>query len=139
MWTNKSAGSSPFGSSSTGAEVLIDKIQELAPKDDKQRALQAQAQSIALDLGQMRWLQYAQGSASISMPLLVILVFWLTTIFVSFGIFAPGNSTVFMSLFLSALSVSGAILLILELYSPYTGLIRISNVPLRDALSLLGR
>jgi hypothetical protein len=35
----------------------------------------------------MRWLQYAQADTSISMPLLVVLVFWLTTIFISFGLF----------------------------------------------------
>jgi hypothetical protein len=73
------------------------------------------------------------------MPLLVVLVFWLTIIFVSFGLFAPANSTVFAGLFVSALSVSAAILLILELYSPYSGLIQVSSAPLRDALTQLGR
>jgi membrane-bound ClpP family serine protease len=92
-----------------------------------------------LDLGQTRWLQYAQGSASISMPLLVVLVFWLTIIFISFGLFAPGNVTVFSGLLISALSVSAAILLILELYTPYSGLIQISSAPLRNALTQLGR
>ncbi len=139
MWSKKPAGSSPFAASSGGAEILLDKIQELTPKDDKQRALQSQAQTIVLDLGQMRWLQYAQGSASISMPMLVILVFWLTAIFISFGLFAPANSTVSAALFVAALSVSAAVLLILELYSPYSGLIQISSAPLRDALSQLGR
>jgi len=95
--------------------------------------------SIVLDLGQMRWLQYAQGSASISMPLLVVLVFRLTTIFVGFGLFAPANATVLTSLLVSALSASAAILLILELYSPYSGLIQIPSAPLRDAHTQLGR
>jgi hypothetical protein len=88
MWSKRPPGSSPFGASSSGAEILLDKIQELAPKDDRQRSLQSQAQGIVLDLGQMRWLQYAQADTSISMPLLVVLVFWLTTIFIGFGLFA---------------------------------------------------
>ena len=121
-----------------GAEILLDKIQGFAPKDDRQNSLQAQATSIVLDLGQTRWLQYAQGSSSISLPLLVVLVFWLTTIFVGFGLFAPANATVLTSLLVSALSVSAAILLILELYSPYSGLIRVSSAPLRGALTQLG-
>ena len=50
------------------------------------------------------------------MPLLVVLVLWLTVIFISFGLFAPFNATVVSSLFVSALSVSGAIFLILEMY-----------------------
>ena len=139
MWSKRPAGSSPFGASSSGAEILLDKIQELAPKDDRQRVLQAQAQGIVLDLGQMRWLHYAQMSTSISMPLLVVLVFWLTTIFIGFGLFAPANATVLTSLLVSALSVSAAILLILELYTPYSGLIQLSSAPLSDALTQLGR
>ena len=139
MWSKRPAGSSPVGAPSSGAEILLDKIQELAPKDDRQRSLQAQAQGIVLDLGQMRWLQYAQASTAISMPLLIVLVFWLTFIFVGFGLFAPANATVLTSLLVSALSVSTAILLILELYSPYSGLIQVSSAPLRDALTQLGR
>ena len=72
------------------------------------------------------------------MPLLIVLVFWLTTIFVSFGLFALVNATVLTSLLVSALSVSAAILLILELYSPYSGLIQLSSAPLRGALTQLG-
>ena len=64
---------------------------------------------------------------------------WLTMIFVSFGLFAPFNATVVSSLFVSALSVSGAIFLILEMYSPYDGLIQISSAPLRAALAHLGQ
>ena len=139
MWSKRPAGSSPVGASSSGAEMLLDRIQELTPKDDRQRSLQAQAQGIVLELGQMRWLHYAQTSTSISMPLLAVLVFWLTTIFISFGLFAPANVTVFVGLLVSALSVSAAILLILELYTPYSGLIQLSSAPLSDALTLLGR
>jgi len=138
-WSRRHTRTSELEAPSGGAEILLDKIQALAPKDDRQRALQAQATSILLDLGQTRWLQYAQGSSSISMPLLVVLVFWLTIIFISFGLFAPANGTVFAGLFVSALSVSAAILLILELYSPYSGLIQLSSAPLQNALAQLGK
>jgi hypothetical protein len=39
---------------------------------------------------------------------------------------------------ISALSVSGAIFLTLELAQPFGGLISISSAPLRDALAHLG-
>ena len=122
-----------------GSEVLFEKIQGLSPRDDTQRSLQAQAMNIALGIGQTRWLMFEQGVTSITMPLLVVLVFWLITIFVSFGLFAPPNATVVTSLFVSALSVSGAILMILEMYTPYAGLIQISSDPLRAALAHLGQ
>jgi Na+/H+ antiporter NhaC len=139
MWSKRHTSTSPLEAPSGGAEILLDKIQELTPKDDRQRSLQSQALSIVLDLGQTRWLQYSQVATSVSMPLLVVLVFWLTTIFISFGLFAPANVTVFSGLLVSALSVTAAILLILELYTPYSGLIQISSAPLRDALTQLGR
>ena len=124
---------------SSGAEVVYDKIQALSPKDDKQRSLQAQALSIATSLGQTRWLMYEQRTNSVSKPLLVVLVFWLTVIFSSFGLFAPRNATVTVALFVSGVSVSGAIFLILEMYTPYSGLIEISSASLRFALAHLGQ
>jgi hypothetical protein len=123
----------------TGGEVLYDKIQALSPKNDAQHALQAQASSMAIDLGKLRWLMFEQGSTSISLPLLWMLVFWLVIVFTSFGLFAPNNSTVIATLFLCALSVSGAIFLILEMYTPFRGLMQISSAPLRNALAHLGQ
>jgi hypothetical protein len=119
-------------------ESLYEKIQGLVPKDDRQRLFQAEALSILKEIQQTRWLLYEQQSTSISMPMLVIMVSWLTALFISFGVYAPTNGTVVTSLFVSALSVSCAILLILELYTPYQGLIRISSAPLRAALTQLG-
>ncbi|MFZ3333032.1 MAG: hypothetical protein WA197_20510 [Candidatus Acidiferrales bacterium] len=124
---------------STGSEVLYDKIQGLSPKDDAQRSIQAQASSIAMGLLQTRWLITEQRVNSVSVPMVVVLIFWLTIIFIGFGLFAPRNKTVIVSLLVSALSVSGAIFLILELYSPYAGLIRVSSAPLRSALRHLGQ
>ncbi len=132
------ASASQFGSSANG-EVLYDKIQGLSPKDDAQRSIQAQALNIMMGLGQTRWLVAAQRGNSVSEPLLVVLVAWLTIIFISFGLFAPRTVTVVVSLLVSALSVSGAIFLILEMYSPYAGLIHVSGAPMRAALAHLGQ
>jgi hypothetical protein len=123
----------------SGAEALVNKIQDLSPKNDAQRAMQSQAMSIVMALGQTRWLLYEQRLSSVSMPVLVVLTFWVTALFVSFGLFAPFNMTTIASLVVSALSVSGAIFLILEMYTPYAGLIQISSAPLRAALAQLGQ
>jgi hypothetical protein len=119
---------------------LYGKIEELSPQDDTQRRLHAAALQTAAELGQARWLLAAQEKSNpIPMPFLVILVFWLGILFVSFGLFAPPNATVLATLFLCALSVSGAVLLILELAEPLGGMIRIASAPLRNALALLGQ
>jgi len=139
MWSKDRTGPSQLEPTSAGGEVLADKIQELSPKNDTQRSLQAQSMSIVMAIGQTRWLMYEQRVTSISMPLLIVLTFWITALFISFGLFAPLNGTTVASLFVSALSVSGAILLILEMYTPYGGLIEVSSVPLRAALAQLGK
>lgn len=118
---------------------FYEQIQQLSPKGDQQRLLKDQAVSIAAGLGRIRWLMYEQRSSSVSAPLLAVLVFWLIATFVSFGIFAPPNTTVIASLFVSALSVSAAIFLMLEMYAPYAGLIHVSSAPLRAALASLGQ
>ena len=121
------------------SDALPRAVYGLSPKDDFQRALKAQAAKLVDDLGQMRWLLYEQTESSVSGAMLVVVIVWLGVLFLSIGLFAPPNATVVMALALSALSVSGAIYLILELDLPYGGLISISSEPMRLALSHLGR
>ena len=118
---------------------LYDTLQALTPQHDVQRALQAEALSLMRNLGQTRWLMFEQEGASIPMPFLVMLIAWITIIFVSFGLLAPPNVTVIATLFVCALSVAGAIFLILEMDQPVEGLIRIPSAPLRNALAQLGQ
>jgi hypothetical protein len=120
-------------------EGLYEKIQELAPKNDAQRAMQAQAIKTGTDFAQTRWLLFAQKGSSIPTPFLVVMVCWLTLILASFSLFAPSNATVFVTLLVCALAVTSAVFLILELDRPFDGMIQISSAPLRDALAQLGR
>jgi hypothetical protein len=138
MWPNERTGSQQLGVAPHSSEILYDKIEGLSPKDDAQRSLQTRALNLVMALSQTRWLIYEQRAAAISTPFLIVLVFWITVIFISFGLFAPLNATVGVSLLVSALSVSSAIFLILEMYTPYGGLIEVSSAPLRAALAQLG-
>jgi hypothetical protein len=119
-------------------ELFYDKIQALSPKDDAQRAIKSQALEMAMSLAQTRWLMYEQRTASVSNALVIVMVFWLTFVFISWGLFAPSNGTIVATFFVAAVSVSGAIFLILQMYTPYEGLIRISSAPLQAALAHLG-
>ena len=121
-----------------GRRLLRQDPDALAPQNDAQRALQAQALALSISLGQTRWLLADQGS-SIPMPFLLVLILWLTLILGSFGLFAPRNTMVIFALFVCALSLSSAIFLILELDQPFEGLLRISSAPLRAALAQLGQ
>jgi hypothetical protein len=120
-------------------EDLYDKLLQLTPKTEAQRALHAQALRVANDTSQARWLLFAQRTRSIPTPFLVVMVCWLVLIFTSFGLFSPRNVTAVVSLLVCALAVSSAIFLILELDRPFNGMIQISSAPLRSALEQLGR
>jgi hypothetical protein len=94
---------------------------------------------MVLDLARTRVLLFEQLDRSIPGPFLIVLVFCLAIIFASFGLFAPRNATVVAAFFVCALSVSGALFLILELDRSFEGLIQVSNAPLRAALGQLGQ
>jgi hypothetical protein len=118
-------------------EGLYEKIQKLAPENDAQRAFQAQALKIAMDIGTARWLLFSQKGSSIPTAFLVVMVAWLTLILASFSLFAPPNATVFITLLICALAVSSAIFLVLELDRPFDGMIQISSAPVHNALEQL--
>jgi hypothetical protein len=135
MWPDDPVQTAKLGPTTTSGELFFDKIQELTPKNEVQHALQAQAITLSIGIGQARLLLFEQGGRSIPMPFLVLLIFWVTVIFLSFGLFAPHNATVVATLFLCALSVSGAIFLIMEFDRPFGGVIQLSSAPLRNAIA----
>jgi O-antigen ligase len=120
-------------------ESVFEKILELNPKSEAQRALHAQALKVVNDTGQLRWLLYSQPERSIPIPLLAVMVFWLAISFASFGLFAPRNATAMVALIACALAVATALFLILELDRPFQGMIQISSAPLHKAWEQLGR
>jgi Na+/H+ antiporter NhaC len=122
-----------------GMELVHNKLSELKPQNDTQRQQLAEAQQTVSTLSQTRWLLIEQEQSSLPLPLLVILVFWLTLLFVSFGLFAPTNATALTVLFVGSCAVSAAIFLVLELNQPLEGFIKVSSAPLRNALQHLNQ
>lgn len=114
-------------------------LQQLSPQNDMQRVIKSRATTLAEDVAQTRSLLAAQSVPSVSMPMLIILVSWLVVIFVGFSVLAPRNATTVFALMISALAVSGAIFLILELDEPFGGLIGISSEPMVTALHQLAK
>jgi hypothetical protein len=139
MWPGEAGVPAQLGPDTQAGNVAYGAIQGLSPHDDMQRSLKAQAATLAVDLGKVRSLLVAQSVASISKPMLIILVSWLVVIFLGFSTLAPPNATVIFALMISALAVAGAILLILELDQPFGGLIRISSEPMLNALHHLAK
>jgi hypothetical protein len=119
-------------------EGIQARIRALSPQNDAQRGLQARALEISGEIANSRWLMVIHSQGSISTPMLVIMVFWVSIIFAAWGVFSPRNLVVVTALLACALSVSGATLLILELDRPLTGWIRVSPIPVQEAIAHLG-
>jgi hypothetical protein len=120
-------------------EALQTNLRALTPQTDAQRELRSRALSIGGDIAQTRWLILARSGGTIPGPFLVVLVSWLALTFAGLGLIAARNTTVMAAGIAAALAVAGAMFLILELDTPYGGVITISDAPLRLALEHLGR
>ncbi|MGE0093559.1 MAG: hypothetical protein AB7M05_06600 [Alphaproteobacteria bacterium] len=123
----------------SGIESVQEQIFNLTPENDKQRDLKAQAISISFNIAEGHWQLVEQLEGRLQWAFLGMVMFWLTIVFVSFGVFAPRNASVIAALFVGAVSVGAAIYMIAELDSPYGGLITISSAPMHAALEQLGR
>jgi len=119
---------------------LFDAVLSLSPTDRRHTTLVSQSLASIANIYAERWLLWESPGSTVPLPFLFVLVFWLSLIFASFGLFAPVNVTVVTSFFLSSLAVAGGILLILELGDPMHGSwIHVSGEPLRRALLEIGR
>jgi hypothetical protein len=114
-------------------------VAALAPKTDVQQQLKNRAFALADSIAKSRLLMFESFRSQIPWPFLAVLMFWITALFLGFGLLARFNVTVAVTLFLGALSVAGAIFLILELSQPYRGILQVSDAPLRNAIAQLDR
>ena len=120
------------------AHSFINKIQDLTPNSEMQRSLRTHIIEVARTLAQSRLALFIQSHDSIPIPFLIILVFWLTIIFASFGLFVRPVPVVFVTFAVGALSVSGALFLVLEMDQPFAGMFQISTEVLNHSLAPLG-
>src|SRR5262249_13169842 len=102
--------------------ALFKTIRGLSPRNDAQRAIQAQAIQTGIGLAKTRLALWQGAGGSVPRPFLVVLMFWLTVLFLGFGLVTPRNPIVIMVFFICALSVAGATFLILDLDQPFEGL-----------------
>jgi hypothetical protein len=118
-------------------EELEDRLAAMEGHSTQQRWLLSQAQALTTDLTEVRWLLVEQEVLGIPVPVLLVVLFWLCLLFMSFGLFSPPNATITVVLFLCAVAVAGAIQTILDLSRPFEGVVRVSGQPLRHALDVI--
>jgi Protein of unknown function (DUF4239) len=138
-WTNERVENRELSPKSDHIREVYDQLRVLAPRDEEHRMMQSEAVGLLRNLAELRGLFIAQSGTTILEPLLFVLIFWMTSIFASWGLFSRANPLSVTTFFVAALCVSGAIFLILEMYTPYEGLLHLSSTPLRIAYDSLAR
>jgi hypothetical protein len=117
---------------------FVDLLEALKPKNDAQASLKGASIGLAVGIAETRWQMYEQLEAGISPVIIALLIFWFSITFAGLGVFARANATVVTMLFLAAIALSGALLLLQEMSAPFHGLVHLSDAPLRAALAHLG-
>jgi len=131
--TDKTATFTPSGA----AERFFLILENLAPATDAQRAIKPHIMEVATDLARTRLLMFVHFDNPIPAPLLIIVILWLTVIFASYTLFAETNAVVAVASVIYALAVSSALFLIVDMSQPFSGLMKISNEPLKHVLPQL--
>ena len=114
-------------------------IGNLQPSTDEQRQAVATAKSDIEAIGQSRLQMSFALTAPLSYPLLLTVVGWVFFLFLGFGLMSRGNIMSVMALAVGAVAVASAVLLILDLSNPYSGIFRASAAPLEQVLAIMGK
>ena len=122
-----------------GMDEVHDMILRLTPQDEAHRVLRSHAVTTCIELAQSRWLIIEQAQTTLPTAFLAMLIFWLTVLFASLGLLAPRNATTWCCLFVCAVSMAGAIYLILEMNRPLEGAVADLPPPLLKALAVIGK
>jgi len=124
--------------SSQGTIIMLESVQDevldLEPKNPRQNYLRTLCLTLTSSIIQARWSLETLTGQSIPVPFLILLVFWLSLVFASFGLFAPPNPITIVMLLLCSIAVAGGIYFIEELDHPASGLIQISPDAMRRAV-----
>ncbi len=138
VWPTEGALKLAPGTLQEEGENFFGGVVALTPKSELQRLAQNRALELLEKIGETHEILIQQSQAQLSRPVLFALLFWVTALFMGFGLLARFNATVIAALFVGALSIAGAVFLIVEMSQPYGGWLQISSSPLRAALAQMG-
>jgi hypothetical protein len=109
----------------------------LKPATEAQRGLLATAKDQVRKLADTQMLMARQLASPFPPHVLTVVLCWASALFLGNGLVAAPNAVSVLAHFAGAISIGIAIFLILELSSPYTGLIRLSPAGIDRVLEIL--
>jgi hypothetical protein len=114
-------------------------LASLQPTTDEQKQALAAAKSTVDSLAQSRMQLSFALSDPVSYPTLLTVVAWVALLFCGFGLMSRGNVMSVVAMAVGALAIASAVLLILDLSEPYSGVFRASPAPLEQVLAVIGK
>ncbi len=122
---------------------LLDRVQDavlaLQPANPAQEWRKSQALQRSAEIASAPWALAEEDQERQGRPVVIIVTFWLGILFAAYGMFMPRHATAMAVLLLTALAVTSAIFVILEAFSPFSGMIHIPSAPLDEAVDLVRR
>ncbi len=116
-------------------DTVGDSLASIQPADRLHDFMLADARQQYNRIVDQRWTIVEQSEGAIPMPVIGMLIAWMTLVFASFGYRAPPNAVVIAMFLLSALFIAGSVFIVLDMDIPFTGAIQISDAPLLRALA----
>lgn len=110
-------------------------IRRLEPPDLFHQKLAGDCSERHTSVLQGRWAVVEDIYSSMSIAFYGAVVFWLSIVFAGFGLSAPWNRTVGIVLLLGIVSVTSALVLIVDLDLPYEGVFSIPSTAMRVTLA----
>ena len=111
----------------------------LNPSTDGQRHALAAATSTEEAIGLERMKMSFALADPVSYPLLLTVVGWVAVLFCGFGLMSRRDAMPVVALAVGAVAIATAVLMILELSNPYSGVFRASPGPLQQVLAVMGK
>lgn len=87
--TRRGEDATPSAATLALLESIDDRVTRLQPADDRGRRLKEQAIGLLEAISEARWLLAEQADITVPPPFLILVIFWLSLLFASFGLFAP--------------------------------------------------
>ncbi len=136
-WSGLDDGGTPGVATGQVLTEIDAAVRAWKPQNDDQRAIRAAVMDRLQSLLASRWTISQDAMTNIPNVFLLVLIIWLTLIFISFGLFAPSNAVVVGALMLCSMSISCALFIIMEMSGPFDGLVVVTPQPLIRVLELV--
>lgn len=125
----------PLVASTAALERLQASMQAVPTTNNVQRTAVAHAARLMDELSQIRSVAQVQAGSPVLIPLLMLILCWLTMISAGLNLFAHPNGTVIVTNALWAVAAASAVFLILEMERGFGGVIQVSDAPMREAIA----